>query len=377
MIMLPVIWEGERLFFIIMFLPILAFSIKNIWIRVFLLYAFAWQIFLQLSTFLHPTKQTVESLTVVIFIILGVLLFKFVSESKIKKETWFNVIRVAVLIQVVISILQYFNFNIVVKIMALFIKTVDLMPGFCNGTLGNKDYLTAFIAISLPLFIGWKTIKWHIHRPFWLDLSFNIPLLAILFILFVGPTMATLAAIIGLAIYFRRGWKLYIPAFLLICGVLYYYVVIQGYHLHEFQMLSGQLQDLYYRGGTFIKVTSDGDIGRFGMWIAACGKLFSSWTRLIFGFGPAANWGMPYSLHSEYVTMFFEYGLVGLILLLGYVFSTARYLIKSKNILLGSCFVIAFLDIMATFNMHIAPVAFLVIIICGLIEREKLGEYYV
>jgi uncharacterized protein YjeT (DUF2065 family) len=420
MVLLPgLIWKSQQLFLIIMLLPIVVLSIKNIWIKTFFLYAFCWQLYLLWSNFAMPSAQTGQSLTETTFFIVAAVLYKFVSESKIEKETWFNIIRISVLIQMAIAISQYLGFNPVTAVMGLFVQARELMPGHFVGTLGNKDFLTAFIAISLPLFIGWKTIifpliigwkriGWIINKPFGLDyvypwnltvviplfmwwrkiptritnfikfsdrtpweLSLNIPFLAICFILFFGPTPATLAALIGMAIYINRGWKFIALALLAGFAMCYYYIVIQGIHLVEFQRLPKQLSELWNTGTTFVQSTPDGDLGRFGMWLVALGKLVSSWVRFIFGFGPSADWGKVYPLHSEYMTVFFEFGLIGLTLLLGYIFTTARYLIKSKSVLLGSCFAIACLDITGTYNLHIAPIAFLIIIICGLIERER------
>jgi hypothetical protein len=314
--------------------------------------------------------------------IAGVCVFKFVSESTVRKETWFTVIRIAVIAQAAIAISQYLGFNPVVLVMGLFIKARELMPGHFVGTLGNKDFLTAFIAIPLPLFIGWRTLKWHIEKPFGMDgvypwdLSFNIPVLAICFILFFGPTTASLAAIIGLAVYFNQGWRSLALGGLIALAMVYYYVVGQGVHLDEFQMLPRQLEEFIRTGAVtqFINPSIPTDLGRFGMWLTALGRLLSSWKSFVFGFGPAAPWGMPYPLHNEYMTAFFEFGFLGLAMLLGYILTTARYLIKSKNLLLGSCFCIACLDMAGNYTLHIAPTAFLVIIICGLIERERLSN---
>ncbi len=375
------IWDSHRLFFIIMLLPMVAMMIKNVWIKSFFIYAFIWQLFILWTHFGNqPRIHPGSSLTIIASLISAAVIFKFVSESRMANEKWYDIIRIAVLIQIVIAILQFFMINLVLLFMQIFIKAQELMPGHFVGTLGNKDFLTAFIGIAAPLFVGWKSIKWHIVKPFGVDgtypwdIRINIPLIAIAFILFFGPTPATLAVIFGMAIYVNRGWKPIGLALVVAVCMVYYYVGIQGIHLNEFEALPGQISEFIRTGAITARMTAPEDLGRFGMWFVALGKLLSSWKAFMFGYGPGAFWGMPYPLHNEYMTTFFEFGLIGLSLLFAYIYHTAKFLILTKNRILGTCFVIACIDIGANFALHIAPTGFLIVIICGLIERERLNR---
>ena len=109
------------------------------------------------------------------------------------------------------------------------------------------------------------------------------------------------------------------------------------------------------------------------MWLTALGKLITSWPAMIFGFGPGAHWGKAYNLHNDYMSMWFSFGLVGLTMMIGYIYTTIRQLAKSKNMILLTSFIIICLDMTGNFPIHIATTAFLIIIICGLIERERLN----
>jgi hypothetical protein len=108
------------------------------------------------------------------------------------------------------------------------------------------------------------------------------------------------------------------------------------------------------------------DNPRWGMWTTALTISFSNWVSIVFGMGPGAGWGQPYPLHSEPVTMLYQYGLVGLVLLAGFIIEMPR-----ENRMLYSAFLIAVINSFGNFPLHLSPSAFLIIIICGMIRREN------
>jgi hypothetical protein len=376
-IILPgLIWKSHRLFFILFGLIVVAVSLKNIWIRSFLVYSVIWQLFLYLKAFSIPKVNTGDGLAVVIAFLAGAIVFKFVAESKLPNESFYAVIRIAVLLQIAIAIPQYLGFNPVSWVLSLAVDTKEVQPGHLTGTIGNRNFLAAFIAISVPMFIGWRSFTREIPAPSWLKrpsswkIRINPWLVIIAAVLFLAPSPGSLAAIIGLAVYFRLGWKYAVLAIVVAIGFAAYYIVGMGVHLEEFKALPQQITELIQKGEISVD-SGQHDLGRFGMWMVALGKLFTSWESVIFGFGPGATFGRRYPLHNEYMSMWFEFGLVGLTLMAGYIVTTIKGLVRAANPVLLTSFAIACLDMMGNYPMQIAPTAFLIIIVCGLIERER------
>jgi hypothetical protein len=378
-ILLPgLIWKSHRLFFILFALVIVAISIRNLWVKSFLIYSVLWQTYLYLKAFASPNVSTGDGLAVIIAFLAGAIVFKFVSEGKLSNENFYSVIRIAALLQIAVAIPQCFGFNPVSWALSTVVQTKEITPDHLTGTIGNRDFFAAFVAVSLPMFIGWKNIKLKVAWPAWLkrssdrNIEINPWLILIAIILFLAPSPATLAAILGVAIYYNKGWKYIGVAILLAIGYGVYYVVGKGVHLSGFIALPQQLGQFFSEG----QITVDPDrhdLGRFAMWMVALGKLLTSFSSFLFGFGPGATFGRKYPLHNEYMSMWFEFGLVGLTLLVGYIATTVKAMARSKNRVLFTSFAIACLDMTGNYPIQIAPTAFLILIVVGLIERERMS----
>lgn len=366
------IWKSQLLFFLICPIFIIAMDLKNIWIKAFLLYASAWQLVVFVLSFNTPGINPGYGLSVMLALMAGAIIFKFVSEGTVTDEKWFMVIRIAVILQILLSIPQPFGVSLFADLMSLFIKVKENLPGHLVGSLGNRNYLAAFIAISVPFFVGWRTFK--IGR-----ISIN-PALIIIFI-FLGFCLSpgTLAAIIGMGFllsYNLSPMKKLISMSLAVTVAVIFaacYVLTTGNHLHEFQSLPGQLGE-FWATGKFTVDPFRGDIGRFAMWMMALSQLMTGWFFMIFGFGPGAFWGREYSMHGEYISVWFQFGLVGLGLMIGYIVTTWRHLMKEKNLILRASFLIICLDMIGNFPLEIASTAFMIVIIAGLIERRIVGD---
>lgn len=100
--------------------------------------------------------------------------------------------------------------------------------------------------------------------------------------------------------------------------------------------------------------------------------MIKSRSFMVFGYGPASAWGQKYPIHGEYVSVWFQYGTIGLFLVLGYIAQTARFLIKSRNLVYLAAFLIICLDMVANFSAEVATTACMMVVICGLIERKRL-----
>lgn len=283
------------------------------------------------------------------------------------------IIRIAVIIQLIIGIIQFSGFNVVVYFLSKFTMVQERTPTHMVGTLGNRNFLAAFISMSIPMFMGWRTFSFR-------GIKINPWVLVIFAALFVSPSPAVLAAIIGLTFFFVycppakisiKGW-FYIGGGVvaaLVYGISY--VLITGNHLGDFTVFPQQLKELAETGGIQTEAGIQ-DLGRFGMWLMALGKLTQTWFGAVIGFGPNAYWGRSYPLHNEYMTIWFEFGLIGLGLVFAYIYTSIKFLLKTKNNVLLTSLIILCLDMVANFPMEIASTAFMAIIIIGLIERERL-----
>ena len=365
------IWKSQLMFFLIMPAIIAALSIENRWVKAGILYAVAWQIAIFLVTFNTPDPKVVgSSLSMMMAIGAGAILYKFVTMSELPTEKWWTALRWAVIAQIVIAVPQIVGVNPFMDVVRLFTKVEERLPGHLVGTLGNRNYLAAFIAYAVPAFIGWKTWKAA-------GRTINLPLIGVMAFLFFCFSPGTLAAFLALVVVYswKHPWKkrltLWAVGAAVAAGYTAFYVLSTGYHLNEFQALPSQIQEMMSSG----KVTQDwfqGDVGRFMMWFMAISKLLQHWGYVLFGYGPGAFWGRQYPIHGEYVSILFNYGMVGLVILMGYIVSTWRFLAKKGDTILIGMFAAICLDMVGNFPLQIATTAAMICVICGLIERERL-----
>ena len=364
-----IIWKGQLLFFITMGSIIIAFQIKHILIKSFLLYAIAWQMFIFMQSF-RTGENPGAGLSIILSLTAGAMVFKFVSSGSVKKETWYSVIRTVVIIQAVLGSLQHFGINLVTDFLVQFVPVRADLPTHITGTLGNRNFMAAFIAMSIPMFASWK----------WAEIKgVNVSVIFLLAVLVGCMSPGTLAAIIGIAIYYtysrkiKHGFLYVLLSVVVAVGFAAGYILITGNHLNEFADFAIQWEQLQ-KTGDVLTDTSPGDIGRFAMWMLAGWQLAHNWFAFIFGFGPGAFWGRHYPLHGQYVSIWFQFGLVGMVLALGYIFTTLKWLWKSGDSVLLAAFAIICLDMAGNFPMEVASTAFLAIIIAGLIERDRLEK---
>jgi Kef-type K+ transport system membrane component KefB len=89
---------------------------------------------------------------------------------------------------------------------------------------------------------------------------------------------------------------------------------------------------------------------------------------IIIGMGPGAGWGKAYPMHNEWLQCLHQFGLIGLSLMVGFAATISR-----GNRVLFTAFLIAAVNMFGNYSLHLAPSAFLICVIAGLIEREKLA----
>ena len=363
-----VLWKSQQVFLLLATSLFVAFSLKNIWLRSFIVYLFGWTIYLFLRSLANPmihfnvSPQT--GMSILLFVMAGALIIKFVSISKLSDEKFYNIIRIAVLLQVFIAIIQYFGFYpwewLLSSIVAPAHSTADIGP--FRGTLGNRDVLGCFIGVSIPLFLSWKEVK---HYQNVLIKAATIITLAILL---MSPSPGAVAALIGIGVYYFKENKFSILIAFMTAAIYAIIYILTSYHLSDFMAAPSQLSGLVNTGTVAISSPNE---GRLWKWMLAFSQIIQSPETLIFGNGPGAFWGRKYPLHNEFIQCWFELGLVGFALMIGYVCSTIKFLFKLKDMVLLSAFVIACIDAGGNYPMHLATTAFLICIITGLIERKR------
>ena len=327
------IWTGQQIGLMIIFLVLMAGMIENRWLRGFLFYVIAWQTVLFVQAMIHPgmfQSAIASGYTQALFMTAGAMIYLTALKSKLPVSTFYNFICIAALIQILIAIPQrYMGFDLVRMALSLIAPTKSIYTTpVLVGTLGNSNYLAAFLAFSVPFFF----------RKWWI---WSLPLVAVA-LYFSMSSAAVIAAIIVGGFFVAkkyRGWK--------------------------WMLLSVAITVLLVAG--YIMIDSPGFVNeRFHIWTAAFNQVVQWPLGIAFGLGPGAAWAQNYPLHSEWVTLFHQFGVIGIILAVGYLLTVSR-----KNIYLFSSFVIIVINMFGNAALHIAPTAFLACMVAGLMERER------
>lgn len=319
------IHRGHHLFIIFSMGFILAGMIRNVWLSSFLAFATLWQFFITLYCMAVPevpAQVAINAMSIYQFMVAGAIIGAGVYYSKLENEIFYNVICIATIIQLIIGYMQLMGADPFLWLLTLVAQAkpgIDIKEGM-TGTLGNPNFLSMFFAISLPFFFR---RRWIYAVPF-----------IIIAMLTMRTSTSVVAAMIGLSIYFDK--LKYTAGFLLLAV---------GFVLYD-----GNVH------------TND----RVDMWREAIQQVNSTWFTFNFGMGPGAGWGRLHPMHSEWVQTLHQFGVVGIALIGGYVATIHR-----GNKVLFTAFVIACVGCLGVSCLHYAPPAFLIMILMGLIERER------
>jgi hypothetical protein len=194
-----------------------------------------------------------------------------------------------------------------------------------HATLGNPNFLAAFLAISAPFFFR---RKWCVFLPL------------ILGALIATKTATAIAALLIGAGFYLWGWKGSVLA--VFPGAAYF--------------------ALWKNPASLIE--------RLAFWTDALQKISHSWHTLLFGVGPGIYWQAGNMLHSEYAYLVFNLGIVGLILAFIYILQSCSHFTDRR---LFASIIVILVDGAGNHLMHTAPTAMLAIIIFALNDR-KLAE---
>jgi len=312
----------------------------NNWIRLFGVYYCAWVIFNYLLAFfkLATLSTLFFALNDSIFIIItGIIFFMSIYRGDVSFKVWANVICAVATIEAILAIMQYQGFDPIVMLLR---NCVDLVSQTGSnvpaGTLGNQNFLAAFLAISFPIFL--RKGK-HTASRMNLPTRWVIALPIIAYALFISNTTAAIGALlVGLAFFYGGiKWAVFsiVPAFIIYA--------------------------LKYQGALFTNA-------RFEYWHNAWLSTSSTWYTFLFGWGPGITWQSGNMLHSEYVNTFFNFGFIGVAFLLCYLISITW---KSTNRYLQTAVLIIAVNILGNHAFHLVSTGVLAIVIFALIEREK------
>lgn len=321
----PVIHQGHVYTLMLVCFIGLALYLPNKWLSGFGLYVSAWWLAVYLMTFTGAwiPELTIVTIDAALFLIFAMVAFLAVYHSKWSLNTWYNVICISALIQCFIGILQYFNCDPVSWALSHFVIVKgDFSFNTPTGTLGNQNFLAAYLAIAAPFFLR---DKWF----------YFIPVIA--FGLYIAHTsMAWIALTVGMS-YFVGGWKLS----LISVGVIGLYATLINPHdgLHN---------------------------ERLDMWLDGIKKITHSWQSTVFGLGPGIQWKIGDQLHNEYLMMVWNYGLIGLSFMAGFILTISR-----QNRYLFTAFIILCVNMIGNHALHTTPTALLTIAIIALMEKER------
>jgi len=328
---------SHKIAFMIMAKCFMATKIKNVYVKLLLVYISVWEVaFLINKTYIEKvySQHTTTLLSIGFLYFIAGVVFYVVSESKRDPEFFYNAICIAALAQVTLCIFQLFRVDPMVMLLKSLIETKQLYGKFDTvGSLVNRNFIGAYLAISLPFFFR---KKWCYFLP------------AVILILFCTKSFfAVGAAAVALFVYFKK-WYL-VPGGLM-AVILYEKFIDSNILLNElnFKNKGTRLYD-------YIKTYQGAEWGFFD-----------------YIFGQGAGYSvLKYPLHSDIITIFFWFGILGLILSFGFI----RSIISSNKILMASMCAALF-NMSGNYPASLAPIAFLILIVFGLMEKERLyGKY--
>jgi len=292
-------------------LAALSFLTRDKILTAFGCYCAAWFVFIQVAESVGwmPIDSMIQAVDVLMLVMAGYAIYIVIKFGSASKAFWMNVICIVSVILSAIGVLQY-SFG-----------------GMVCATLGNSNFLGAFLAISVICFL---------RKNWWMLL----PL--ILFTLYATRcTTAAVALIIGIG-WLVWGWR----------GVI-------------LSVVSGVAYIVFFKSG----VTSF--MQRSVFWLDAFTKLSNHWYTLLFGTGPSILWKQDNMLHSEPAYMLWNFGLVGLFLAGAYIVKT--FMAGSDRYLMAMLIVIL-VDSLANHVMHITATAYLSVVVFALNDREAVCQ---
>lgn len=327
------IHRGHHFFLMIASLAIAGYLVRERCVRLFIWYVAGSCAVVQVGVMSGALTEIrgAMAMDTAFFFLVGSTIYLAVVHSGIKKDTLYDAICIAAVIQGLLALCQIAGYDPFRWMMSHFVEMRRLLGDTTmTGTLGNPQHLAGFLGISLPFFFRSRLFSYH-----WLYLS----LIPAWVILLSGSLTGLITAIVAVLVYHGR-WKYAIFG---ICGVVIYLNLVKTYPI----------------------LTNP----RFDYWSTVLSAVFSDIRILALGAGPGAPTGYPFPVHSEWVEALFYFGLPGLYLSAVLVMTAPR-----DDRILYAGFMAAAVNCFGNQALHLAPTVFLIVIILGLQEREKYGE---
>jgi len=108
------------------------------------------------------------------------------------------------------------------------------------------------------------------------------------------------------------------------------------------------------------------DNPRFVWWGEAIKQTCTNSLGFLFGMGPGSPWGGAFPMHNEWVTIFHHFGMIGLLIAIGYAVTVPR-----TNKMLFTSFISICICAMGYYPFHLPTVGMLCLIVMGMMERER------
>jgi len=326
------IHRGQQHFLLICAFLFTVRKLKNVAIKGFFFYVTGWVFWVMISNMLEgkPNIESAEAFSNLIYFWIAAAIILAVSESTTEISKIINIVCVLAIIQAVIGIVQTLGFDSFHWFLTHWFKMQrGLADTALTGTLGNPNYLAGFIAISLPFFF----------RKYWI---YCLPLFGIVFYM-ADTSTAVIAASFGAIVYYRKYW-IVLPV--LLASIVY--VLADNSYMPVYQ-----------------------DV-RWEWWGNITVQTLNTWQTAIFGFGPGAKWGRTCPMHNEWITMFHQFGAAGLCFALIYLFQFKIPEIGDdiEYRMIFAALITAMVNCFGNHPLHLAPSAFLILIIIGLMERS-------
>jgi hypothetical protein len=321
--------QGQFVALMITGIVCLAFYSQNVWVRSFCLYSAVWILAVQPFSMIFPydmnIANAINARDYARHLLVGLAVYTLVTKSDEDLDAWANIICIAAIVQCLIGLPQIFGwFPEFEALKALGFNVENQMNESATGLMENRNFFSGYLAISLPFFF----------RRNWF---YAIPLL-ILHLALSQTSTAVIAAVGACVVYFGVRPKIILP--IIVAGLIF----------------------VIWDGTIFL---SD----RWGFWMQMLQDYRMDWFVLLAGHGPYVGWAKLHHPHNEYMQILWEFGPLGVAMVLGYIAT-----IYNKNRMLLASFAAICLDCFGSYPLHLPPSMILILIVLGLIERERNRE---
>jgi hypothetical protein len=318
--------QGQYLMLLMGALLLMGTLVRDLLVRFFLWHSVAWCLFLQVMVVFSPFHGPIASRTALFCanLLLGMAVYVAVARSKVPKRAFFDIICIGAILQVAVGLSQLLDLDPIFWLMHRFTGLeYGCQRGLATGTLTNTNYLAAYLAISTPFFF----------RRWW---CLFLPAVAYLLVI-SNTTTAVVSLAAGVIFYFQQWWILFAGSAFALVFML------------------------------FIDSNPVFDNPRFSIWGGLLPKMIVHPVEFTIGYSPGAQTGLPFPLHSEWLELLYRYGLIGVFNAMLY----AKGAIIGTDKMLASALVIAMVNCLGNHPLHLPPSVFLILMIMGLIERDK------